>query len=188
MTIRSKAPSSARERAVRTAVALCAAMLLTGGCMSQDDDRNAPLPRMAKDTALKWAKDHTAHLARVAGVDLLPDTARTVFEDCVGAHDEVADDGRYSLLYYVYSPAPATEHTRIVRTLRDELRKSGYEVTGYREFKSAYESSVLRARNKKNQYSVEAETVGSGKKKPQRFSFSVSTPCLLPPGAEQQQF
>ncbi|WP_353945073.1 hypothetical protein ABII15_28265 [Streptomyces sp. HUAS MG91] len=156
--------------------------------MSQHDDKNAPLPRMEKAAALKWARDHTARLAEVAGVDILPDTAKTAFEECVGEHDEVAEDGRYSLYYYVYSPAPATDHTRIVRTLREELAKSGYEITGYREFKSAYESSVLRARNKKNQFSVEAETVGSGKKKPQRFSFSVSTPCLLPPGAEQQQF
>ncbi|MFD8565968.1 hypothetical protein [Streptomyces sp. NPDC059639] len=162
---------------------------MTEGCASQDAaDRDALLPRTEKAAAVKWAKDHTARLAEAVGVDLLPDTARTVFEECVGEHDEVADDGRYSLFYYVYSPAPATDHTRIVRTLRSELTRSGYEITGYREFKSAYESAVLRARNTKNRYFVEGETVGSGKAKPQRFSFSVSTPCMLPPGAEQQQF
>jgi hypothetical protein len=47
---------------------------------------------------------------------------------------------------------------------------------------------VLRARNKKNDYRVEAETVGSGKAKPQRFSFAVRTPCLLPPSPKQQRF
>ncbi|MYT73314.1 MULTISPECIES: hypothetical protein [unclassified Streptomyces] len=40
----------------------------------------------------------------------------------------------------------------------------------------------------KNRYSPGAETVGSGKKKPQRCSFSVSAPCMLPPGAERQKF
>ncbi|MGY0486418.1 hypothetical protein [Streptomyces sp. WG-D5] len=97
------------------------------------------------------------------------------------------DDGRYSLFHYIYSSAPSTDHTRIVRTLRSELTEQGYEITSYREFKSAYESSVLSARNKKNDYVVEADTVGSGKTKPQRFSFAVRTPCMLPPGAKQQQ-
>ncbi|MFF4509226.1 hypothetical protein [Streptomyces sp. NPDC001401] len=173
--------------ASHAAIAVSAVLLLAGGCSSQDDP-NTPLPRMAKDDALKWAKDSTAHMAELTDVELLPDTAKVHFEACIGENDEVAEDGRYSLFYYVYSPAPATDHTRIVRKLRSELPKQGYEVTSYREFKSAYASAVLRARNKKNGYSVEAETVGSGKTKPQRFSFAVRTPCMLPPGAKQQQF
>ncbi|MCI3277902.1 hypothetical protein [Streptomyces cylindrosporus] len=172
----------------RTAIAVGAALLLAVGCTSQDDGRNAPLPRMAKDDALKWAKDSTAHMAELTGAELLPDTVRVNWEECVGENDEVAEDGRYSLFYYVYSPAPATEHTRMVRKLRSELPGEGYEVTSYREFKSAYASAVFRARDKKNDYSVEAETVGSGKSKPQRFSFAVRTPCLLPPGDKQQKF
>lgn len=84
--------------------------------------------------------------------------------------------------------APARDRTRIVRKLRSELPKPGYEVTSYREFKSASASSVFRARSKKDDYNIEAETVGSGKTKPRRFSFAVRTPCMLPPGAKQQQF
>ena len=157
--------------------------------MSQSDDsKNVPLPRMEKDAALKWAKDYTAYMARIAAVELTPSTAKAHFEACIGANDEVAEDGRYSLFYYVNSPAPVTEHTRVVRTLRRELSKQGYEVTGYREFKDAYESAVFRANNKDNSYRVTAETVGSGKTKPQALSFSVRTPCMLPPGAKQQQF
>lgn len=156
--------------------------------MSQSDDSNAPLPRMAKDAALQWAKDYTAYMAKLTDVELLPDTAKVNFEECVGENDEVAEDGRYSLFYYVYSPAPVTEHTRIVRKLRSELPKQGYEVTSYREFKNAYASAIFWARNKKNDYRVEADTVGSGKTKPQRLSFSVRTPCMLPPGVKQQQF
>ena len=171
----------------QAAIAVSTALFLMGGCASQDDP-NAPLPRMAKDDALKWAKDTTAHLAGLADVELRPDTAKVHFEACVGEKDEVAEDGRYSLFYYVYSPAPATDHTRIVRKLRRELPKQGYEVSSYREFKSAYASAVFRARNKKNDYSVEAETVGSGKTEPQEFSFAVRTPCMLPPGAKQQHF
>ncbi|MEV6588108.1 hypothetical protein [Streptomyces acidicola] len=156
--------------------------------MSQSDNPNAPLPRMEKDAAVKWAEDYTAYMARLTDVELTPSTAKVNFEACIGENDEVAEDGRYSLFYYVYSPAPVTEHTRIVRTLRRELPEQGYEVTGYREFQDAYSSAIFSARNKKNNYSIEGDTVGSGKTKPQRFSFAVRTPCMLPPGAEQQQF
>ncbi|MHB9758396.1 hypothetical protein ACYBSK_28790 [Streptomyces sp. BYX5S] len=165
------------------------ALLTAGGCVSQEDhERNAPLPRMERDAVLKWAKDFTAYMADASGADLVPSTEKTNFETCVGAHDEVAEDGRYSLFYYVYSSAPATQHTRLVRALRESLEKHGYDVTDYREFKNSYESALLWAENEKNRYRVMAETVGSGRTKPQRFSFSVRTPCLLPPGAEQQQF
>ncbi|MEU6147565.1 hypothetical protein ABZ848_45360 [Streptomyces sp. NPDC047081] len=173
---------------VRTAIAAGAALFLVAGCTSQADARNAPLPRVAKADALKWAKDSTAHMAELTGAELLPGTAKVNWEQCVGENDEVAEDGRYSLFYYVYSPAPSTEHTPMVRKLRSELPGEGYELTSYREFKSAYASAVFRARDKRNDYSVEAETVGSGRTKPQRFSFAVRTPCLLPPGAKQQQF
>jgi hypothetical protein len=152
------------------------------------DDRNAPLPRMAKDDAVKWAKDYTAYMAGLAGVELTASSARTKFEACVGANDEVPEDGRYSLFYYVDSPAPVEEHTRIVQKLRSELPERGYEVTSYREFKNSYESAAFSARNRKNGYSVEADTVGSGKTKPQVFNFAVRTPCMLPPGVEQQKF
>ncbi|MFE5185298.1 hypothetical protein [Streptomyces sp. NPDC056628] len=166
---------------------MLAALLLTAACTSGSEDPNVPLPRREKDDALRWAKDYTAYVAKLTDVELLPDTEKVHFEDCLGKNDEVAEDGRYSLFYYVYSPAPATDHTRIVRRLRSELPKRGYEVTAYREFKNAYESATLGARNKNN-YTVEADTVGSGEDKPQRFSFAVRTPCMLPPGVEQQQF
>ncbi|MEV6741670.1 hypothetical protein AB0N14_34090 [Streptomyces sp. NPDC051104] len=156
--------------------------------MSQSDDRNAPLPRMEKEAALKWAKDYTEYMARLTGVELTASTAKVHFEACVGENDEVAEDGRYSLFYYVYSPAPVTEHTRVAKTLRRELSQQGYEVTSYREFKNAYTSMIFSARNKKNSYRVTADTVGSGKTEPQELSFAVRTPCMLPPGVKQQQF
>ncbi|MBT2413097.1 hypothetical protein J7I94_21465 [Streptomyces sp. ISL-12] len=155
---------------------------------SDDDQKNVPLPRVDKDAAVKWAEDYTAYMARITDVELTPSTAEVNFEACVGKDDEVAQDGRYSLFYYVYSDAPVTEHSRVVRTLRRELTGQGYEVTSYREFQSAYKSAVFSARDKKSSYRVMADTVGSGKDKPQRLSFSVRTPCLLPPGVTQQQF
>ncbi|WP_320777681.1 hypothetical protein [Streptomyces sp. CRN 30] len=156
--------------------------------MSQSDDPNEPLPRMEKDAARKWAADYTAYLARLTDVELDDSTVEVNFETCLGAHDEVAEDGRYSLFYYVYSPAPVTEHTRVVRTLRRELTRKGYEITAYREFRDARYSAILDARDKDNGYTVSADTVGSGRSKPQRLSFAVRTPCMLPPGVEQQQF
>ncbi|MGW2833538.1 hypothetical protein [Streptomyces sp. NPDC001286] len=151
-------------------------------------DPNAPLPRVDKNAAVKWAEEYTTYLAHLTGVELDPATARANFEACLGRNDEVAIDGRYSLFYYVNSPAPVTDHTRVVRTLRRELPQQGYEVTAYREFESAYASAVFRARATRSSYLVTADTVGSGRTKPQRLSFAARTPCLLPPGAEQQQF
>ncbi|MFM9368253.1 hypothetical protein [Streptomyces sp. Da 82-17] len=143
---------------------------------------------MEKAAALKWAKDYTSYMAKVTEVELIQSTETVEYEDCLGENDEVAEDGRYNLFYYVRSPAPTKEHTRVVRILHEELKKKGYEITGYREFKNSYESAIFSARNPKNNYSVEAETVGSGRTKPQRLTFAVRTPCMLPPGAKQQQF
>lgn len=153
-----------------------------------DADPNAPLPRMDKDSAVKWAEEYTAYMARLTDVELDPSTAKARFEACLGKNDELAVDGRYGLFYYVNSPVPVTEHTRVVRALRRELPRQGYEVTAYREFQSAYASAVFRARDTKNSCLVTADTVGSGRTKPQRLSFAVRTPCLLPPGVEQQWF
>lgn len=98
--------------APRSPHAVCAALLLAGGCAFQDDaspkGRNSPLPRTAREDALWWAKDSTARMAGLTGAELLHDTAEAVFEPCVGENNETADDGRYTLYYYVYSPAPAT--------------------------------------------------------------------------------
>lgn len=157
--------------------------------MSASDDPNTPLPRMEKDAALKWAKDYIAYMAQLTDVELIPSTAKTHFEACVGESDEVAKDGRYSLFYYVRSPRVADKkHTQVVQTLHRELPKHDYKILGYREFKNSYYSALIQARNKKNSYYVEAHTVGSDNSKPQRLSFSVRTPCMLPPGVKQQQF
>ncbi|MFR9674670.1 hypothetical protein [Streptomyces sp. TR06-5] len=142
---------------------------------------------MKKDAALKWAEDYTTYMARLTDVDLLPPTAHVNWENCVGVNDEVAEDGRYSLFYYIYSPAPTSEHTRVVRKLRHELPQHGYKVLGYRQFKNSYESATLQMRNVENSYLITAHTVGSGQTGPQRLSFGVRTPCMLPPGVEQQQ-
>ncbi|MDI3408402.1 hypothetical protein [Streptomyces cavernicola] len=169
---------------------LLVTMIATGGCMSSspEDDPNTRLPRMERSDALTWARDYTSYMAEITDVELINSTEKINYEECLGANGELADDGRYSLFYYVYSPAPVTEHTRVVRALRQELKKKGYEVTGYREFKDSYYAATLSARNRSNGYSVTADTVGSGKTKPQRLSFAVRTPCMLPPGVKQQQF
>lgn len=182
--------TSANSRQLLLIAVLLAALLATGGCMSTspENDPNAPLPRMEKSAALKWAKDYTAYLAKVSDAELIDSTEKIHYEDCLGADGELADDGRYSLFYYIYSPAPVAEHTRIVRALRRELMKKGYEIKGYREFQDSYYSATLTARNVKNGYKATGNTVGDGKDKPQRFSFAIRTPCMLPPGVEQQQF
>ena len=111
--------------APRSPHAVCAALLLAGGCVFQDDaspkGRNSPLPRTAREDALWWAKDSTARMAGLTGAELLPDTAEAVFEPCVGANNETADD--------------RPVHPLLLRLL---ARPGHYEVTSYREFKSAF--------------------------------------------------
>ena len=52
-----------------------------------------------------------------AGAALRPETATEHFHDCVGRADEVADDGRFQLLYYVRGRLPQDAHLAAVGLL-----------------------------------------------------------------------
>ncbi|MBT2400697.1 hypothetical protein [Streptomyces sp. ISL-100] len=174
-------------RAAITAVAV----LITGGCMPADDDSkdiNAPLPRMTREAALKWAKDYTGYMGGIAGVDIDRSTEVPRYAGCVGENDEVAEDGRFVFRYRVFTELPPTQHTAVVRALKSQLEKDGYEIADYREYQDARLSASLLAIHKEHGYTVSANTNRPNKTSPDSMSFSANVPCMLPPDAEQQQF
>jgi hypothetical protein len=151
-----------------------------------DEGKNAPLPRLSKERAAQWAEEHAARMAEVAGVELDGKSAESLFSDCVGKNDEVADDGRYTLYYTVYSQVPKEKHTEIVRKVRADFEKEGYEITGYREYQDDYNTALLDARDAETGYTFSAESVGPYRKPSTKILFGVRTPCMIPLGTTQQ--
>ncbi|MFB6711909.1 hypothetical protein [Streptomyces sp. NPDC056358] len=167
----------------RTAAALALTLLL-GGCMS-DEGVNDPLPRMSREKAEKWAKHWTDSMVSTAHARIDPETARPTadFTDCIGKHDESADDGRFTLSYSVRGTLPRSEHPRAVTNIKDTLKDKGFEIQSFGINQDREPANVLDAKHPEDQQFVSVGSVGKD-----LLVFIVSTPCLLPPGADQQQF
>ncbi|MCD0483945.1 hypothetical protein LO771_16470 [Streptacidiphilus sp. ASG 303] len=151
-----------------------------------DDGKNDPLPRLSRERATRWAEEHTARMAEAAGVELDRKSAESIFEECVGRNDEVVRDGRYSLYYTVYAPAPKERHTEVVRKVRADFEKEGYRIAGYREYQDDYYTAVVDAVDDDTRFSLSAESAGPARKPSRTILFSVRSPCMIPPGATQQ--
>ncbi|MFH8411497.1 hypothetical protein ACH4FX_43100 [Streptomyces sp. NPDC018019] len=150
----------------------------------QTDDPNKPLPRKSRADALAWAKQYTATMAHYAQVKTTDNPApNESFEKCVGRNDEVPQDGRFTLTYTVYAHLPQDQHIEAVRKVRRALEQHGIRVTSYEERPQRPEA-VLYGFHDQERFSLIADSV----KPPNLLRFSVSTPCFLPPGVEQQQF
>jgi len=161
------------------------ALLLTGACMS-DNGKNAPLPRLSKERAVQWAEQHASRMAEAAGVTLDKQKTKTFFNNCVGEHDEVADDGRYTMDYAAYANVPTERHTDVVRRIRADFEKEKYRITGYREYEDDYNSALVDAADDETGFTISAGSAGPAKKPSKLILFSVSTPCMIPPGVTQQ--
>jgi len=141
------------------------------------------LPRTSRSDSLRWAEDHVSTMARYADVEIADAPApRKHFDTCVGKHDEVPEDGRYMLTYTGYAKLPEADHIAAVRKLRTALESHGIRVTGYTE-RPAEPEAVMYGKSDKEGYSLIADSVNPAG----TLRLSVSTPCFLPPGAEQQQ-
>ncbi|MFD1832969.1 hypothetical protein ACFSJS_25470 [Streptomyces desertarenae] len=162
-------------------IAIFTAALMLGGCMSSE--KNEPLPRMSKKGAEDWARHFTESMARSAGVKIKEGTVKPAFHDCVGENDEVAEDGRFLLDYYARASLPVSEHAKAVKKVRADLEKRGYTINGYQETGGGKPSVLLDAAHPEKGFTVSAE----GHAPQDELLFSISTPCLLPPGATQQQ-
>lgn len=148
------------------------------------DKANEPLPRMGKEETERWARHFTESMARSAETEVKEESVRPTFHGCVGENDEVAEDGRFILDYYARAPLPAEGHAEAVKKIQAALKERGYAIIGYQENKGGKPSVVLDASHPEKGFTVSAE----GHSPEDELLFSISTPCLLPPDATQQQF
>lgn len=163
-----------------SAVATFIAMTLAG-CMS--DEANEPLPRMSKEKAEEWTRNFTDSMARSAGVKISEKTVDSTFHDCVGEDDEVAEDGRFNLDYYARAPLKVADHSAAVGKIREDLKKNGYKIEKFQKIEGEKPSVILDASDPDEGFNLSVR----GYHPDDELFFSVSTPCLLPPGATQQQ-
>ncbi|MBN3930970.1 hypothetical protein IQ279_15250 [Streptomyces verrucosisporus] len=145
---------------------------------------NEPLPRMSKKKAEEWARHFTDSMARSAGVKISQKTVNPTFHECVGKNDEVAEDGRFNLDYYSRAPLKVADHAESVKKIREDLKRNGYKIDGYQEIHGENPSVILDASDPDKGFSISVR----GYHPDDELFFSISTPCLLPPGATQQQF
>lgn len=153
-----------------------------------DESANDPLPpRMSKEKAEEWAKHWTDSMVSTARARLdPPETARPSadFTDCVGRNGETADDGRFDLSYSVRGTLPRADHAAAVTAIKDTLKKKGgFEIQTFVVNEDEEPANVVDARHPEDRQFV---SVGSVDKN--LLVFVVNTPCLLPPGVDQQQF
>lgn len=152
--------------------------------MAKKDDINHPLPRMSKEKAQQWAHHFTKSMARSAEVEVSGKSIRPEFTKCVGKHDELPDDGRFNLDYYARAPLSIDKHFEAVRRVRDDLKKQGYKIDGYREIKGKNQAVILDASSPEKGFEVSVE----GYHREDALLFTVGTPCLMPPGKKQKQY
>ncbi|MDT0318439.1 hypothetical protein [Streptomyces millisiae] len=138
---------------------------------------------MSREDAEAWATHWTESMARTAQAEIDTESRRVSFHNCVGRGDEVAEDGRFLLMYSVMADVAPERNAEAVRAIRDALEGQGLEIQGYRSDPSVNPANVVDARHPEDHQSVSAEDHEEG-----RLLLTVDTPCLLPPDVEQQQF
>ncbi|WP_432052522.1 hypothetical protein [Streptomyces xiamenensis] len=140
---------------------------------------------MSREAAEGWAAHWIESMARTAGGDIADETKKIDFFECLGKNDEVAGDGRFQHTYSAHVVVPPEDHARAVIDIRDTLERKGFEVQGYRSDPSVSPANLLQMRHPEDQHSVSAADFPENEN---HLLLIVRTPCLLPPGVEQQQF
>ncbi|WP_234314770.1 hypothetical protein [Streptomyces sp. NRRL F-5135] len=142
---------------------------------------------MSKKKAEEWAKHWIESMARTAGAEIRtetePDAPAAKFTDCVGENNEIADDGRFTLRYDVHAYLARNRQTEGIRAIRDTLKAKGFEIQGYRSDPTMNPVNLVDAKHPNDHQFVSVEDLND-----ELILLTVSTPCLLPPGAKQQQF
>ncbi|MFJ2444573.1 hypothetical protein ACIOWG_29940 [Streptomyces sp. NPDC087658] len=150
-------------------------------------DANAPLPRMSKKKAEEWARHWTQSMARTAKAEIVPETDPDLpaaeFTNCIGSKGESSDDGRFTLRYSVRAKLPQLQHAEAVRAVRDTLKKQGLTIQDFRNDPAVSPPNLLYAQHPENHQFISVRDSDE-----EHLVLIVSTPCLLPPGAEQQQW
>uniref|UniRef100_A0AAU2VLI3 Uncharacterized protein n=1 Tax=Streptomyces sp. NBC_00008 TaxID=2903610 RepID=A0AAU2VLI3_9ACTN len=150
-----------------------------------DEGVNDPLPRMSREKAEKWAKHWTDSMVGTAHAHLDPKSARPTadFTNCVGSDNEEADDGRFTLSYSVRGTLPRARHARAVTDIEKTLKDKGFDIQSFEVDLDTEPANVVDAKHPEDQQFISVGSVGKD-----LLVFVVSTPCLLPPGVDQQQF
>ncbi|MEU3690928.1 MULTISPECIES: hypothetical protein [Streptomyces] len=172
----------------RASLALVPMLVLAlGGCVSDDTTKNGkndPLPRMSQEKAEAWAKHWTESMARTAKAEIVPSTQQASFGNCLGKGGESPDDGRFTLAYNAKAKLPKAEHAKGIQAITAELKAQGFRIVGSRSDTSAERGGhLVQAEHPKDRHYVSAGDVSD-----ELITLIVRTPCLLPPGAEQQEF
>ncbi|WP_256961868.1 hypothetical protein [Streptomyces sp. NRRL B-24572] len=171
----------------RASLALVPMLVLAlGGCVSDGtkNAKNDPLPRMSQEKAQAWAKHWTESMARTAKAEIVSSTHQANFTNCPGKNGESANDGRYTLSYDVRAKLPKAEHATGIRAITDELKAQGFRIVGSRADASAGRGGYLV----QAEHPTDRQYVSAGDVSDDLISLGVNTPCLLPPGVEQQEF
>lgn len=177
----------------RTALCVLGTLLLFSVTACSSDagrDINDPLPRKTKDATLGLAREYAKTMARGAGVELKSSDEVIHFYECVGEHDEVAEDGRFYLRYYIEGDLPRDQHIEAVRKLRKALEKQGFKDLGGNEGPDRKRPVIwnFEAEDGGEWYDLDVDSLDDPKgKKPDELQFGVSTTCFLPPGVKQQK-
>lgn len=151
--------------------------------MSEKAEINKPLPKMSKEEAEGRARDVTHSMARSAQVEIDEKTVKPNYTKCVGKNDEVSDDGRFVLQYDARARLDGDQHEQAVRRIRAALERRGYDVGTYQVAKGPNATVALTAKDPEKRFTVAV----NGFMKRDEMVLTVMTPCLLPPGREQQQ-
>ncbi|GCD45907.1 hypothetical protein [Streptomyces paromomycinus] len=148
-----------------------------------DGGKNDPLPVKSQEQAEQAARGLIDSLAAEYGVKADGKTVNKEFRDCHGKDGESSDDGRFILSYAVRAPVPEAEHGKAVRAMRRKLEADGYKVSGYREDKTKKPWALLDAKGGRDRLFISVQSYVP----PDQLTFSVTTPCFLPPGVKQEQ-
>jgi hypothetical protein len=95
----------------------------------------------------------------------------------------VAHDGRFLLSYRAEVPLAARKQGSAGARIRGDLKKRGYEIISFRDDPSMDPAVLLQAHSPDKDLSIDV----AGYKSPEVVDLAVFTPCLLPPGVEQEQ-
>ncbi|WP_345039094.1 hypothetical protein [Streptomyces sannanensis] len=138
---------------------------------------------MSEEKAEEWARHWTESMARTAKARIDATTVGASFTNCVGKNNESASDGRFTLSYRVLAGLPKEQHAAAVRAIRDALKQQGLEIQDFRSDPALSTPNLLYAKHPKDRHFIAVIDPDDG-----YLTLTVDTPCLLPPGAEQQQF
>ncbi|WP_234389766.1 hypothetical protein [Streptomyces sp. XC 2026] len=165
--------------------AIATATIATAVAACTSSGINDPLPLMSREDAEEWAAHWIDSLAHTAGGEIDEDTKKINFRDCLGKNDELAEDGRFEHTYSARVVLPPEQRAQAVVDIRDTLVEKGFEVQSYRSDPTKRPANLLDTWHPEDRQSVTAEDFTENEN---HLLLVVSTPCLLPPNVEQQQF